>query len=54
MLFRSGNLIDNVVSKVVTNTTIQQFGKQASNLFKDFFLGKTSNDINDKIKTEKK
>jgi hypothetical protein len=49
-----GNLIDNVVSKVVTNTTIQQIGKQASNIFKDVFLNKTSNDINDKIKTEKK
>jgi RHS repeat-associated protein len=49
-----GNLVDNVVSKVPTNTTLQQFGKEVSNIFKDFFLGKTSNDINDTIKTEKK
>ena len=49
-----GNLVDNVISKVPINTTFQQISKQASNIFKDFFLGKTSNDINDKIKTEKK
>jgi RHS repeat-associated protein len=49
-----GNLIDNVINKVLTNTTIQQIGKEASNLFKEAFISKTSNDINDKIKTEKK
>jgi hypothetical protein len=44
-----GNFVDNFVSKIATNTALQQFGKQASNFFKDIFLSKTSNDINDKI-----